>query len=55
MQIPIKLAQFSLTVNSLGLLLCLLQATGLTALMAKLTEIIGNNQSQNSDQRSALA
>jgi len=32
-----------------------LRATGLTALLAKLAEIFGLNQLQNSDQRWALA
>jgi hypothetical protein len=32
-----------------------LQAAGLTALLAKLAEIFGLNQLQNSDQRWALA
>lgn len=41
--------------KGLGLLLCLLQATGLTSVIAKLAEIIGGNQSQNSNQRWALA
>ena len=41
--------------KGLGLLLCLLQAAGLTALLAKLAEIFGLNQLQNSDQRWALA
>lgn len=41
--------------KGLGLLLCLLRATGLTALLAKLAEIFGLNQLQNSDQRWALA
>ena len=41
--------------KGLGLLLCLLQAAGLKALLAKLAEILGLNQLQNSDQRWALA
>lgn len=41
--------------KGLGLLLCLLQAAGLAALMEKLFEIIGNNPSQNSNQRWAQA
>ncbi|WP_156343519.1 hypothetical protein [Limnohabitans sp. 63ED37-2] len=40
--------------KGLGLLLCLLQASGLTGLFAKLAEIIGLNRLQNSDQRWAL-
>jgi IS5 family transposase len=38
-----------------GLLLCLLQAAGLTALLAKLAVIIGHNRLQNSGQRWVLA
>lgn len=41
--------------KGLGLLLRLPQAAGLAALMEKLVEIIGNNPSQNSNQRWALA
>jgi hypothetical protein len=41
--------------KALGLLLCLLQATGLTALMAKLNENICQNRLQNSNQRRAQA
>ncbi len=41
--------------KGLGLLLCLLQAAGLTALLAKLAEIIGRNRLQNSGQRWVLA
>lgn len=41
--------------KGLGLLLCLLQAAGLTALLAKVAEIIGRNRLQSSDQRWALA
>ena len=41
--------------KGLGLLLCLLQASGLTALIATLAEVIGLNRMQNSDQRWALA
>jgi hypothetical protein len=40
--------------KGLGLLLCLLQASSLTILFAKLAEIIGRNRLQNSDQRQAL-
>jgi IS5 family transposase len=36
--------------KGLGLLLCLLQAAGLTALLAKLAGIISSNRRQNSDQ-----
>lgn len=36
--------------KGLGLLLCLLQAAGLSALIVKLTEILGAEQSRNSDQ-----
>jgi len=39
----------------LGLLVCLFQATGLAALMAKLAEITGLNRLKNSDHRWALA
>lgn len=42
------------TADSLGLLLCLLQARGLAGLFAKLTEIIGHNRLQVSDRRWAL-
>jgi hypothetical protein len=35
--------------KGLGLLLCLLQAAGLTALLKKLAEIIGRNRLQNLD------
>ena len=41
--------------KGLGLLLCLLQASGLTDLFAKLAEIFGLTRLQNSDQRWALA
>jgi transposase, IS5 family len=41
--------------KGLRLLLCLLQAKGLAALLAKLAEIIGLNRLQNLDQRWALA
>lgn len=41
--------------KGLGLLLCLLQVSGLTGLFAKLAEIFGLNRLQNSDQRWALA
>jgi len=41
--------------KGLGLLLCLLQASGLTGLFAKLAEIFGLNRLQSSDQRWALA
>nr|WP_315236441.1 hypothetical protein [uncultured Limnohabitans sp.] len=36
--------------KGLGLLLCLLQASGLDGLFEKLTEILGINRLQNSDQ-----
>lgn len=42
------------TADSLGLLLCLLQARGLAGLFEKLTEIIGLNRLQGLDQRWAL-
>jgi IS5 family transposase len=41
--------------KGLGLLLCLLRATSLTALLAKSAEIFGLNRLENSDQRLALA
>jgi hypothetical protein len=41
--------------KSLGLLLCLLQASGLRGLFEKFAEIFGLNRLQNSDQRLALA
>ena len=41
--------------KGLGLLLCLLQASGMTDLFARLAEISGINRLQNSDQRWALA
>jgi len=41
--------------KGLGLFLSLLLASGLTALLALLTEIIGLNRQQNTDQRWALA
>jgi hypothetical protein len=41
--------------KGLGLLLCLLQASGLAGLFEKLVENIGLNRPQNSDQRWALA
>jgi transposase, IS5 family len=41
--------------KGLGLLLCLLQASGLAGLFEKLAEIIGPNRLQNSDQRWVLA
>jgi hypothetical protein len=41
--------------KSLGLLLRLFQAAGLTALLAKLDEIIWHNRLQNSDPHWALA
>jgi hypothetical protein len=41
--------------KGLGLLLCLLQATGLAALMGKLAEIIGQNRRGISSQQLALA
>jgi hypothetical protein len=37
--------------KGLGLLLCLLQACGLTRMFDKLTEIFGRNRLQNSDHR----
>jgi transposase, IS5 family len=40
--------------KGLGLLLCLLQASGLAGLLEELAEIIGLNRPQNSDQRWAL-
>lgn len=40
--------------KDLRLLLCLLQASGLVALIAELIEIFGLNRLQNSDQRWAL-
>lgn len=41
--------------KGLVLLLCLLQAIGLTALMVKLTDFTDQNELQNSDQSWALA
>jgi hypothetical protein len=41
--------------KGLGLLLCLLQASGLAGLFEKLAEIFGRNRMQNSDQRWVLA
>jgi hypothetical protein len=41
--------------KGLGLLLCLLQTSGLAGLFEKLAEIFGLNRPQNSDQRWALA
>ena len=41
--------------KGLGLLLCLLQVSGLAGLLEKLAEIIGHKRLQNSDQRWALA
>ena len=41
--------------KGLGLLLCLLQASGLKGLSAKVAEIFGLNRLQNSDKRWALA
>jgi hypothetical protein len=41
--------------KGLGLLLCLLQASGLAGLFEKLVENIGLNRLQNSDQRWVLA
>jgi IS5 family transposase len=41
--------------KGLGLLLCLLQARGLTGMFEKLAEIFGRNRLQNSDQRWVLA
>jgi IS5 family transposase len=41
--------------KGLGLLLCLLQVSGLAGLFGKLAEILGLNRPQNSDQRWALA
>jgi hypothetical protein len=40
--------------KGLGLLLCLLQVSGLAGLFEKLAEIIGSNRLQNSDQRWVL-
>jgi IS5 family transposase len=40
--------------KGLGLLLCLLQVSGLTDLFGKLAEIFGLNRLQNSDQRWVL-
>jgi hypothetical protein len=40
--------------KGLGLLLCLLQASGLAGLFEKLAEIFGRNRMQNSDQRWVL-
>jgi hypothetical protein len=37
--------------KGVGLLSCLLQASGLADLLMKLIEIIGRNRLQNSDQR----
>ena len=41
--------------KGLGLLLCLLQASGLTGMLEKLAEIFGRTRPQNSDQRWVLA
>jgi IS5 family transposase len=41
--------------KGLGLLLCLLETTGLTGLFEKLDEILGRNRQQNSDQHWVLA
>jgi IS5 family transposase len=41
--------------KGLGLLLCLLQASGLAGMLEKLTEIFGCDRLQNSDQRWVLA
>lgn len=41
--------------KGLGLLLCLLQVSGLTGFFEKLAEIFGRNRLQNSYQRWALA
>ena len=41
--------------KGLGLLLCLLQASGLAGLIEKLAEIFGLNRLQNSNQRWVLA
>jgi IS5 family transposase len=41
--------------KGLGLLLCLLQVSGLTGLFEKLAEILGLNRLQGSDQRWVLA
>jgi IS5 family transposase len=41
--------------KGLGLLLCLLQASGLAGLIEKLAEIVGCNRLQNLDQRWVLA
>jgi hypothetical protein len=40
--------------KGLGLLLCLLQASGLTGMFEKLAKILGRNRIQNSDQHWAL-
>jgi len=41
--------------KGLGLLLCLLQATGLAAMMAKWAEIVGRHRLQNPGQQWVLA
>jgi hypothetical protein len=41
--------------KGLGLLLCLLQVSGLSDLFAKLAEIFGRRRLQNSDHRLVLA
>ncbi|WP_158270389.1 hypothetical protein [Limnohabitans sp. 2KL-17] len=41
--------------KGLGLLLCLLQASGLTGLFKKLAKNFGRNRLQNSDHRWVLA
>jgi hypothetical protein len=41
--------------KGLGLLLCLLQASGLAGMLEKLAEILARNRPQNSDQRWVLA
>ena len=50
-----QIEQSAILMQGLGLLLCLLQATGLAALVAKLAEIIGLNRLQTSYQRWVLA
>ena len=50
-----QIEQSAILMQGLGLLLCLLQAAGLKALLAKVSEIIGLNRLQSSDQRWAMA
>jgi hypothetical protein len=51
----LHVASRKIVTKGLGLLLCQLQVSGLTDIFAKLSEIIGLNRLQNSDQRWVLA